>query len=423
VSVILVGDPNYGKIEPIVGQAYYEFQYIRIWWPNQDYFNLSWDRIRYALANPQMRSAIFQVWLNHDYTQYGKATNKDMGLTNWSPSSSFRLYIRKDMVAKLWNYGSTEAPATVTADPYEGKQLKISADRIIGTKGNEPSQMATPHNLAIAPDGSIYVADAGNNRIEHFSAEGAFISAWGTYGAANGNTPAAPGTFNDPWGIAVGPDGSVYVSDTWNNRIQKFTANGEFVKEWGVSGQGETPFALWGPRGVVVDTKGQVYLSDTGNKRIVIYDSAGNYVAQFGSTGSDPGQFNEPVGLAVDASGKVYITDTWNQRVQVMQPDGSGGYTPDKSWDIAGWYGQSLENKPYIAVDNQGHVFVTDPEGYRVLEFDDQGQFIQFWGDSGAGPDGFNVLQGIVADKNGSIWIADSGNNRIMHFSLPVPAK
>jgi predicted membrane-bound mannosyltransferase/sugar lactone lactonase YvrE len=423
VPVILVGDPNYGKIEPIVGQAYYEFQYIRIWWPNQDYFDLSWNRIFYALTNPQMRAAIFQVWLDHTYTQYAQVTNKDMSLTNWSPSSSFRLYIRKDMVAKLWNYGSTEAPVTVAADPYEGKQLKISADKIIGTKGNESSQMMTPHDLAIAPDSSIYVADAGNNRIEHFSADGVFISSWGSYGAANGNTQAAPSTFNDPWGIAVGPDGSVYVSDTWNNRIQKFTANGEFVRQWGTSGQGETPFALWGPRGIAVDAQGRVYITDTGNKRIIIYDSDGNYITQFGSAGSDPGQFNEPVGIALDASGKVYIADTWNQRVQVIEPDGSGGYAPYKSWDIAGWYGQSLENKPFIAVDNQGHVFVTDPEGYRVLEFDDQGQFIQYWGDSGAGPDGFNILQGIVADKPDSVWIADSGNNRIMHFTLPAQTK
>jgi predicted membrane-bound mannosyltransferase/sugar lactone lactonase YvrE len=423
VPVILVGEPNYGKIEPIVGQAYDQFQYIRMWWPNQDYFNLNWERIRYAIANPQMRAAILQVWLNHDYAQYAKATNKDMSLNNWSPSATFRLYIRKDMVAKLWNYGSSSAPETVAADPYEGKQVKISADRIIGTKGSGPSQLTSPHDLAIAPDGSIYVADSGNHRIQHFSVDGTFISEWGSFGAANGTTPSAPGTLNDPWGIAVGADGSVYVSDTWNNRIQKFSAKGDFIKEWGVSGQGETPYALWGPRGIAIDAQGHIFVADTGNKRIVIYDSDGNPVGQFGSVGSDTGQFNEPVGVAVDASGKVYVADTWNQRIQVMQPDGTGGYTPFKNWDIVGWYGQSLDNKPYVGVDNQGHVFVTDPMGYRVLEFDDQGQFIQFWGDSGTGADGFNTPQGIVVDKAGSIWVADSGNARVMHFNLPAPPK
>jgi streptogramin lyase len=125
----------------------------------------------------------------------------------------------------------------------------------------------------------------------------------------------------------------------------------------------------------------------------------------------------------VDTSGKVYVVDTWNQRIQVMQPDGTGGYTSFKEWDIVGWYGQSLDNKPYVGVDNQGHVFVTDPMGYRVLEFDDQGQFIQYWGDNGTGADGFNIPQGIFVDKAGSIWVADSGNSRVMHFSLPASSK
>ena len=64
--MILVGDTNYGKIEPVVGQAYYKFDYIRLWWPNQDYFDLTWDRIKRRLYRSQMRAALFQIWLNRD---------------------------------------------------------------------------------------------------------------------------------------------------------------------------------------------------------------------------------------------------------------------------------------------------------------------------------------------------------------------
>ena len=68
VPVILVGDVNYDKLAPIVGQAYYQFDYIRIWWPIEDYDNLTWERISNAIRDPQMREAIFRIWLYRDYT-------------------------------------------------------------------------------------------------------------------------------------------------------------------------------------------------------------------------------------------------------------------------------------------------------------------------------------------------------------------
>ena len=70
----------------------------------------------------------------------------------------------------------------------------------------------------------------------------------------------------------------------------------------------------------------------------------------------EPGQFDEPVGIAVDQAGLVYVADTWNQRIQVFQPDDQGQYSPLRSWDLQAWYGQSLENKPYLTVDTRAPV-------------------------------------------------------------------
>jgi sugar lactone lactonase YvrE len=71
------------------------------------------------------------------------------------------------------------------------------------------------------------------------------LHVWGSFAdIAQGEAP--PSTFYEPWGIAIGPDGSVYVADTWNHRIQKFTAKGEFIKMWGYFGQAEQPDGFWG---------------------------------------------------------------------------------------------------------------------------------------------------------------------------------
>ena len=196
--------------------------------------------------------------------------------------------------------------------------------------------------------------------------------------------------------------------------MQKFTANGKFVKEWGIFGQGETPDSFYGPRGLAVDAEGRVYVSDTGNKRIVVFDANGNFITQFGSAGFDPGQFDEPVGVAVDKNGTVYVADTWNQRIQTFIPIESEtelSFVPGKQWDVYGWFGQSLDNKPFIAVDDNLHVFITDPDGYRVQEFDNDGTLIRTWGDFGDTNSSFGLASGVAVDPDGNVWVTDGVYN------------
>jgi DNA-binding beta-propeller fold protein YncE len=106
--------------------------------------------------------------------------------------------------------------------------------------------------------------------------------------------------------------------------------------------------------------------------------------------------------------------------VQSFIPSEDGMFfIPYMQWDIYGWYGQSLDNKPLIAVNAAGHVFVTDPEGFRILEFDAFGQFIRTWGDYGFGLSEIGVASGVAVDSEGNIWVTDAGNQRIMKFTLP----
>ncbi len=307
-----------------------------MWWHNQDYFNLKWDlidseylaaesakhvtspppmstaeylslawgHIEPILFDPRVRSAAFQIWLNRDFTQWGEVMGGNGGysLDNWSLSEGMYVYFRKDILDYLGGANAIQTSVTGT-DPYELSRIELNPDQTFGQQGSQPGQLSVPRGVAAAPDGSLYVANSLNNRIEHFDAKGNLIKAWGSF--ADVSQGAAPGgTFNEPWGIAVGPNGSVYVADTWNHRVQKFTADGTFVAMWGAP-PGTTTDALsfYGPRAIAVDAQGRVFIADTGNKRIVILSSDGSLLGQFGSVGAGEGELDEPVGLAVDAPG------------------------------------------------------------------------------------------------------------------------
>jgi DNA-binding beta-propeller fold protein YncE len=414
VPFIVVGDSNYSKIVPVVGQAYYQFDYIRMWWPNQDYFNLDRERVRSTLTNREMLGAIFNIWFNRDYDLYGQLTGADLSIANWYPSDRFRLYIRKDIAAEIWEYGLGPSSEELVVDPYEGKDVVLPAEFFFGTEGSEAGVFNAPRGIATSPDGSIYIADSGNHRIQHFAQDGSLLNAWGSF--ADATVSAAPGgTFNAPWDVAVGPDGSIYVADTWNHRVQKFSPQGEFLTMWGYFGAGEAPEAFWGPRSIAVGADGNVFVTDTGNKRVVVFTADGAPVTSFGSLGFAPGQFDEPVGLALDDQGRLFVADTWNQRIQVLTTEGS----PVFNWEVFAWFGNSLENKPYIAVDAANNrLYIADPEGYRILEYTLEGEFIRYWGDFSNGPDGFGLVSGLAVDGNGGLWVTDGANNRVLYFSV-----
>ncbi|HVN17032.1 MAG TPA: flippase activity-associated protein Agl23 [Anaerolineales bacterium] len=459
--IVIVDQKNFDKIDAALGSDYYRFDYIRMWWPNQDYFNLissrdpgtpfdsdysctgllgffrlfkSYDfsRICTAVGDPNVRAGIIDIWFNRDYTRYAQAIEpyakkynssfdpSTYTLANWQPSDQMRMYIRKDVAAQIWNYGvGPAAAAPQQEDPTVAKTITLAADLVIDSTQPQQLTMNAPRSLAFAPDGTFYVADSLNHRILHFDATGKLLGQWGSF--FDGSKATAPlGTFNEPWGIAVGNDGSVYVADTWNHRIEKFTADGKPIKAWGLFGQADTPDAFYGPRGIAVDNRGRVYVTDTGNKRVVIFDTDGNFITQFGMQGLDPGQFDEPVGIAVDNNGRVYVADTWNQRIQTFIPSQDGlSYTPDQQWQVYGWNGQGVDNKPYIAVDGQGNVFITDPEGYRVMEFSGKGDLLRVWGDYGNTDTTFGLPSGIAVDAEGRVWVTDAGNQRILRFTVP----
>lgn len=451
--IVVAGAANWSAVEPILGDRYEAFKYIRLWWPNQDYWRLkypnlrsewkselapeiqeqdppfsvpdyiqqAWGHIRPFFTDARIRKAVWEIWFDRDFSAYAEATGRDLSLINWDPRNEMKLYIRKDVAAMVWDYGvsSVAREAEEYVDPYAGNFTTLFADRIVGESGAGVGEFGAPRDVAVAPDGSVYIADTMNHRLQHMSPEGDVIAVWGQE-STQAEGPAPEGTFKEPWGVAVAPDGSVYVADTWNHRVQHFTAGGEFLQAFGTYGQGETSFAFWGPRDVAVDGEGRVYVADTGNKRVVVFDAEVNPISEFGGGGELPGYLDEPVGLGADGEDRVYVADTWNQRVQVFDEVLDSIFDSVAQWPIDGWFGQSVENKPYLAVNELGLTCVTDPEGYRVLCFNSEGEFLRGWGNFGESDSQFGLLGGIDWDDDCGVWVVDSGNSRLMHFSLDI---
>jgi len=418
--LIIAGQDKYAKLEPIIRDKYYYYEYIRLWWPMQDYWNLNWEKIYSALSNKNMRQALFDIWFNRDYSLYAQVKdNQNLTLETWLPSEKMRLYIRKDIVSEMWQYTNEESFIQATeTDPYAEKLESRKPDGFISMEGELPGELNNPRGVDIGPDGLIYVADSRNHRIQVFSPDGMLENNWGSY--ANVLEQDAPGgTFNEPWDVAVAEDGTIFVADTFNHRIQKFDKNGRFIKMWGVFAQGQDPESFWGPRGIAIDDIGNVLVTDTGNKRIVVFDSELNYLTQFGGGGFEAGQFDEPVGIAVSRNNEVVVADTWNRRIQIFSVDDSGlNYSPITSFDIEGWYGQGMDNKPYVTLDDTGNIYVSDPEGGRILQFSQNGTYLGGYQDLNTSSDLISYPYGLAVDEAGNLWFSDAASNILSFLKI-----
>lgn len=429
VPVIIAGSEQWSALEPYLGTNYLVATYPYLWWPLEDYRDLTLARVGRAFTDPDMRAALWDIWYHRDYSRYAELTDKSLGLDTWPfpYRKDVRLYVRQDVAAQVWESSAVRpieftpllTSETVTPDPYVSGWRDLAARMVIGTKGIELGQLSAPRDVAVDADGFIYVVDSGNHRIQKFAPDGSAVAVWGRQSTTEQET-GIPQGFNEPWGIAVGADGTVYVADTWNHRIQKLDREGQPLAWWGSfaqAGIGEAPGVFFGPRDVAVGAQGWLYVTDTGNKRVQVFEPDGTFAFGWGGGGLLEGYLDEPVGIAVGPDGSVVVADTWNKRIQVF--DSQGNYL--RQWAIAGWQADNVENKPYLAVDAQGFVYVTDPNNYRVLVFDRDGRYILSFGQYGFDERGFAFPTGIAVDDEGAVYVTDAHSGRVLVFDPVVP--
>lgn len=269
-----------------------------------------------------------------------------------------------------------------------------------------------PDSLALDPSGNLYVSSGST--IIKLAANGTYLATWGTNGMG-------PGQFAYPGPMSFDSKTNLFVSDPYNNRIEKWDPTGQFLQDWGSYGTGAGQFDY--PEGVAVDNEDRFYVADSNNNRIQVFTGEGVWLKQFGTLGTNAGQFGGPWVLAVDSSNTLSVVDLpdgfLNFRVQKFQSDG----TFLTQWAAAGSNSQTFIQITGIATDTGNNVYVVDGANNRIQKFASDGTFIGEWGTFGTGPGEFNDPSGIAIDSSGNyVYVSDYYNRRIEVFAYSALA-
>lgn len=273
---------------------------------------------------------------------------RDLG-TEDSISFSFGGNVRTFYVLNIPNNNIGEFQERVNELPAALDQVTPGPvpERVInmlkGGRGAGNGKFNSPTGIAVDGNGNVLVADTDNGRIERFSPNGTFVTIVGHFEAPNG--------------IAIDRAGNIYVAEVGSKHcIQKLGPDGTFVAKWAPG--------LYGPRRIAIGPDDSVYVVDQGNNRIVKFSPDGQVLVTWGSEGSGDGQFKGPSSVAVDPSNKVYVADSMNSRIQVF--DSNGKFLT--KWSVPEW-GEPLGFEDLVVDSQAGRLYASSGHTNAVFIF------------------------------------------------------
>ena len=315
--------------------------------------------------------------------------------------------------------------------------------------------LSNPYGVTATADGTLFIADTGNHRIRRVdptgvistvAGSGPFHPAPGSFGGDGG--PAVSTTLNSPSAVSTAPDGTLYINDQGNNRIRRVTPGGTIgtlagngFANYGGDGGTATSASLYTPRGVAVAADGSLYIADTNNHRVrrvspsgAISTLAGSGTPGFsGDNGqANSAQLNAPSAVAVAPDGTLYIADTNNNRVRTVTPAGvistlAGTGIPAFSGDGGPPASASLQAPYGVALGADGALFIADTGNHRIRKVPRGGTIATaagsasggFGGDEGPATSArLNAPRGVELAADGTLFIADTGNNRVRKVTV-----
>jgi gliding motility-associated-like protein len=333
-------------------------------------------------------------------------------------------------LSKLTWYNGNTVDTTVTA---HSSPIIITVAGGNGV-GNAANQLNFPTGVFVDGSGNIYACDNRNQRVLKFPAGSSMATNGITVAGGNGAGSAA-NQLDGPYAVCVDAGGSLYVVDTYNNRIQKFppgssgSTNGITVA--GGNGIGGAANQLDDPVSISFDGAGNMYIADASNARIQQFPP-GSTSATNGTTvagGNGPGtaanQLLGPYSVFVDGAGNIYVADFGNGRVQEFPP---GSTSATNGVTVAGGNGlgtaaTQLLDPSSVWVDGSGNIYVDDDLNSRVLEFPPgstsatNGTTVAGGHGQGDSPDQINNSYSVFVDGSGNIYVADDANCRIQEYT------
>jgi sugar lactone lactonase YvrE len=296
-----------------------------------------------------------------------------------------------------------------------------------------------PAGIVMDGSGTIFVADAFNNKIRKITPSGVVSSLAGSGENGFADGTGAKAIFNGPAGIAIDKKGNLYTAEFNGHRIRKITPEGVVTT---LAGSGKPGFAegrgeeasFDNPEGIAVDRDGNVFVADSKNHRVrkitpdgMVSTLAGSGIAGYADGTGAEASFNKPIGVAVDKDGNVYIADVNNHRVRKITASGVvttlAGSGKSGSKDGHGT-GASFNSPWGVTIDQFGDIYVAESKGQKIRRIGADGRVSTLAGSGEKGAkDGdslsasFDFPWGVAVDDSNAVYLSDHNNSKIRKIS------
>ena len=272
-----------------------------------------------------------------------------------------------------------------------------------GVQGIDKGELQKPRAIAIDAKDQIYLVDM-TGRIQVYDTDGKYLRGWRTPVSVNGR----------PTGLTMAKSGRLLVPDTHYYRVLTYEADGTPVEDATLGGvMGPAPGEFGWVTDVAEDSKGNLYVSEYGDTdRIQKFSPEGEFLLQWGGSGEELGQFRRPQSMAIDEQDRVWVADSCNHRIQIFDSEG-------KLLDHWGEEGAEPGKLYYpygILLDGKGHVYVCEYGNHRVQKFTLEGKSLGTWGSHGREPGQLNSPWAVALDSEGRLNVLDSSNHRVQRI-------